>query len=46
MIAEGVESIEQEQSLLSSGCDEAQGFFYSKPVSADKLVKKYFKCAL
>ncbi len=43
VIAEGVENIEQEQYLLSSGCSEAQGFHYSKPVGPDELVKKYFK---
>lgn len=41
VIAEGVENIEQEQYLLSSGCNEAQGFFYSKPVTPDELLKKY-----
>lgn len=43
VIAEGVENKEQEQYLLSSGCSEAQGFFYSRPVAADELVRKYFK---
>jgi len=43
VIAEGVENKEQEHYLLSSGCNEAQGFFYSRPVPADELVKLYFK---
>jgi diguanylate cyclase (GGDEF)-like protein len=33
-IAEGVESREQAAMLLEAGCDFAQGFLYSKPVSA------------
>lgn len=41
VIAEGVENIEQEQYLLSSGCNEAQGFYYSKPVSPDELEQKF-----
>lgn len=40
VIAEGVENLEQEQYLLSSGCNEAQGFYYSKPVSPDELEQK------
>ena len=43
VIAEGVENKEQEQYLLSSGCNEAQGFHYSKPIGPDELVKKYLK---
>jgi EAL domain-containing protein (putative c-di-GMP-specific phosphodiesterase class I) len=33
-IAEGVETVEQAAMLRDAGCDFAQGFFYSKPVSA------------
>lgn len=33
IIAEGVESEEQAQFLLQSGCNTAQGFYYSKPVN-------------
>jgi diguanylate cyclase (GGDEF)-like protein/PAS domain S-box-containing protein len=32
-VAEGVETPEQAQLLLAQGCDYAQGFFYSQPVS-------------
>lgn len=35
IIAEGVETKEQAQFLKSCGCDSAQGFFYSKPVSEE-----------
>lgn len=34
VIAEGVESAEQAEFLLQEGCHEAQGYYYSKPVSA------------
>lgn len=33
VIAEGVESYEQQEELVKLGCCEAQGYFYSKPVS-------------
>ncbi len=36
-VAEGVESREQEQHLIKSGCEEAQGFLYGKPMSATEL---------
>ncbi|WP_257279827.1 MULTISPECIES: bifunctional diguanylate cyclase/phosphodiesterase [unclassified Endozoicomonas] len=32
VIAEGVETKEQETHLINSGCTEGQGYFYSKPV--------------
>ncbi|MBI5040061.1 MAG: EAL domain-containing protein, partial [Gammaproteobacteria bacterium] len=35
VIAEGVESAQQAEFLLQEGCHEAQGYYYSKPVSAD-----------
>ena len=37
VLAEGVETIEQLQYLQSRGCDEAQGFYYSKAVTADEI---------
>ncbi|MEJ2420025.1 MAG: EAL domain-containing protein, partial [Exilibacterium sp.] len=33
-IAEGVETIEQLEILRAQGCDEIQGFYYSKPLTA------------
>lgn len=36
VIAEGVESFDQEEFLKKSNCDKAQGFLYSKPVPKDK----------
>lgn len=39
VIAEGVETIEHEKFLLDHGCDEVQGFRYSKPVPKDEFWK-------
>ena len=43
VIAEGVENLEQEKYLLSSGCNEVQGYLYSKPVSPDDLVENFLE---
>ena len=40
VIAEGVEDNEQLQFLDAHGCDEVQGFFYSKPVPAEEIQKE------
>ena len=40
VIAEGIESIEQEVELKALGCDEVQGFYYAKPMPADE----FFTC--
>jgi len=37
VIAEGVESEGQQKILMNAGCDYAQGYLYSKPVTADEL---------
>ena len=37
VVAEGVETVEQAQHLAGLGCDEAQGFFYSRPVPAAQI---------
>ena len=36
-LAEGVENEEIARLLLEMGCDEAQGFYYAKPMSAGEL---------
>ena len=37
VIAEGIETLEQEAALLARGCNEAQGYLYGHPVAGDKL---------
>ena len=39
IVAEGVETLEQEQFLRAHGCDEMQGFLFSRPVAPDKLAE-------
>jgi diguanylate cyclase (GGDEF)-like protein len=38
-VAEGVETRDQADQLASLGCDSLQGFLYSRPVSAQRLVE-------
>lgn len=37
VIAEGVETVEQEAYIIAEGCHEGQGYFYSKPLPAREL---------
>ncbi len=37
VLAEGIETQEQETSLTGLGCDYAQGFFYSKPIPVSDI---------
>lgn len=37
VIAEGIENMEQEQSLIDNGCTHFQGYFYSKPQPLEML---------
>ncbi len=39
VIAEGVETEEQIKFLQSIGCDDIQGYYYSKPLSSEELAK-------
>lgn len=41
VLAEGVETYEQEQLLRSLGCNRVQGFYYSKPVPLDEFERKF-----
>ncbi|MEA2073239.1 MAG: EAL domain-containing protein [Campylobacterota bacterium] len=46
VIAEGVETKEQRDFLIANGCENIQGYFYSKPVPTDefeKILKDRFK---
>src|SRR5690349_18602369 len=40
-IAEGVETEEEMQALCREGCDQAQGYFYSRPVSAEEVFAQW-----
>ncbi|MED1204257.1 EAL domain-containing protein [Heyndrickxia acidicola] len=40
VVAEGVEEKGQVQFLLSARCQKAQGFYFSKPVTAEEIEKK------
>jgi diguanylate cyclase (GGDEF)-like protein len=39
MIAEGVETQDQEEFLLSAGCEHGQGYYYSRPVNAERATE-------
>lgn len=39
VIAEGVETLDHENFLRADGCDEVQGYKYSKPIPADQFVE-------
>lgn len=38
VIAEGVETVEQRDSLASMGCDAYQGYYFARPVAAEEIV--------
>jgi len=39
VVAEGVETLEQETFLREHGCDETQGYYFSKPVAGDQFAE-------
>ncbi|WP_338759152.1 EAL domain-containing protein [Massilia sp. METH4] len=41
VIAEGVETDEQAAFLLRHGCNQAQGYYYSRPVMPDDLLRRW-----
>ena len=42
-VAEGVENLEQLETLKQMGCDIVQGYYMSKPISIDEFEEKYIK---
>ena len=38
VVAEGIESVEINDLLLDMGCDIAQGYYFSKPMPAEKMI--------
>jgi len=41
VVAEGIETKEVEQALLSLNCDYLQGYLYSKPINIDEFINVY-----
>jgi EAL domain-containing protein (putative c-di-GMP-specific phosphodiesterase class I) len=42
VVAEGVEEEGQVDFLKSIGCEQCQGYYFSKPLSVDSFEKMYF----
>jgi EAL domain-containing protein (putative c-di-GMP-specific phosphodiesterase class I) len=40
VIAEGVETAQQEDFLINLGCTSAQGYLYDRPMPSDVLIRK------
>jgi diguanylate cyclase (GGDEF)-like protein/PAS domain S-box-containing protein len=43
VVAEGVETKEQSDFLRTHGCDQIQGYYFSKPIPANEIVKLLYK---
>jgi diguanylate cyclase (GGDEF)-like protein len=41
VVTEGVENVEQEQILKDHYCNEAQGYYYDRPMSAEELSQRF-----
>ena len=42
-VVEGVETEENEAFIRSLGCDYGQGYYYSRPVSAEEFLQTWLK---
>lgn len=40
VVAEGVETVEQARFLMECGCDQAQGFLFSRPLAAEDFTRR------
>ena len=40
-IAEGIETLDQANSLIDEGCFVCQGYYYDRPLPADAFERKY-----
>ena len=45
VIAEGVEQASTQSRLAGLGCDECQGYLFSKPIAADRMPEFVARCA-
>ena len=43
VIAEGIETLEQEEILRSYHCDMGQGYYFSKPLTSEGVVRFYYQ---
>jgi len=41
VVAEGVETVEQQTFLRDRACDEMQGYFFSKPIPGDQFAQLF-----
>jgi EAL domain-containing protein (putative c-di-GMP-specific phosphodiesterase class I) len=43
VLAEGIETVQELSALRQVGCDEAQGFYFSKPLSPDRVLSVMYE---
>ena len=41
IVAEGIETKEQEEFLANAECDLGQGYYFSKPITTDEIIQKF-----
>jgi diguanylate cyclase (GGDEF)-like protein/PAS domain S-box-containing protein len=41
IVAEGIETVEQEEFLRDAMCDIGQGYLFSKPISCEEIIEKF-----